>query len=1104
MLLLLSQPFERLAMPKRTFLSSLLAYCFLLAIGSGNISALLAQGYTLSVQELSSGGIAPSQLAKINQQVQYSITLSFSAQQVEEILAQRPTQITVELPSVLPLQRTIVLSAFEIFTPDAKSYVGTVTGDKEISFRNEWASYRGHLQGDDRSVVVMNFSKQGVDAMFSLSNAQYFIRPIAGEQSTMERPSMFFSSAAEKGTTPFRCGLRDEKAAAAMEAIIQDIQSRNFGAESQKGKTAGQRLNFNPAPTSNLFGPAISTDTIEVRVALEGDYTFFQLMGTAQAATNLMTSAVTYASAIYLRDVNVKLVIPFTRVWDTPNDPYSNTDIFTTLNEFVNYWRLNMGTVDRTTAHLFTSPTGWMSSFGVAGIARLNTLCNPEEAYAVTSVKLPNGTEHLMTFAHELGHNFGAYHTHSCLWPNGPIDFCSAVEGGCYSGPTVNQEGTIMSYCGTRRAEFGAIVSSLMRRTVETSWCAPSVPSMAVAQSDSVFIESLFSATGGTAWLNKTNWQSGRVPGRYGVAVRSGRVVSIDLPANNLIGTLPQGLENLTALRKLNLSGKNYHHDMQVQPHSQSLERFNANRISGQIPTNIGQLTALEFLDLSNNLLNGTIPSQLSALQQLRWLNLSENFDLGGTIPSSLGSLLNLELLDLYRVGRLTGSIPPQLGSATQLRVLILSEDRSLTGSIPTELASIPKLRLLKLDNCALTGTIPTGLANVTTLEQIVLSNNKLTGSIPADIGNLLALNTLSLDLNQLTGTIPASIVNLTKLSWLDLSDNQLTGSIPAGIGNIDLMHLGLGNNKLTGQIPVTLGKLSSLLDFIISGNQLTGTIPDTLRNLGKNAVSDFGGLLMFRVGDNQLTGPVPSWLSQLSTVSQLDIGGNLLDAQNAPIPDWILNRSGWVILHLHNLQYTGAFPTQLMTKTSLQSLKLSGNKFTGSIPTTIGNLSGLSTLWLSNNQLTGSIPFQLGNAQGMRDLRLNNNQFSGALPAEIGNMRNLQYGYFDFNQFSGAVPIEFEQLGSMVQLALNDNDLTSVPDLTRLALLHSDPTSFLSVENNRLTFTTLSTIVGFNTQAPLVKFTYAPQKIHVRSTKVIRNRTNDFSCAQNGRNLGG
>lgn len=70
---------------------------------------------------------------------------------------------------------------------------------------------------------------------------------------------------------------------------------------------------------------------------------------------------------------------------------------------------------------------------------------------------------------HELGHVLGSAHTHSCLWPSGPIDSCSTAENGdCFDIPA-KSEGTIMSYCdlpaigGTLRPEFHPLTADIIR-----------------------------------------------------------------------------------------------------------------------------------------------------------------------------------------------------------------------------------------------------------------------------------------------------------------------------------------------------------------------------------------------------------------------------------------------------------------------------------------------------------------------------------------------------------------------------------------------------------------------------------------------------------------
>ena len=189
-----------------------------------------------------------------------------------------------------------------------------------------------------------------------------------------------------------------------------------------------------------------------------------------------------------------------------------------------------------------------------------------------------------------------------------------------------------------------------------------------------------------------------------------------------------------------------------------------------------------ENLNLFNTQLTGEIPSEIGNLTNLTYLNLGSN-ELTGSIPSDLTNLLVLWLFD----NQLTGEIPPETWSLTNLEKLYLS-DNQLTGEIPSE------------------------IGNLTNLERLYLSDNQLTGVIPSEIGNLTNLERILFFNNQLTGEIPLQIENLTNLEDLYLQNNQLTGTIPSGIGNYsNLEVLKLHANQLTGSIPVTLCNLSNL-----------------------------------------------------------------------------------------------------------------------------------------------------------------------------------------------------------------------------------------------------------------------------------------------------
>ncbi|KAK3020948.1 hypothetical protein RJ639_046312 [Escallonia herrerae] len=55
----------------------------------------------------------------------------------------------------------------------------------------------------------------------------------------------------------------------------------------------------------------------------------------------------------------------------------------------------------------------------------------------------------------------------------------------------------------------------------------------------------------------------------------------------------------------------------------------------GTIPKEVGNLTSLIFLKISNNILQGHVPNEVGLLNQLKCMNLQFN-ELSGEIPSSL------------------------------------------------------------------------------------------------------------------------------------------------------------------------------------------------------------------------------------------------------------------------------------------------------------------------------------------------------------------------------------------------------------------------------------------------------------------------------------
>ena len=89
-----------------------------------------------------------------------------------------------------------------------------------------------------------------------------------------------------------------------------------------------------------------------------------------------------------------------------------------------------------------------------------------------------------------------------------------------------------------------------------------------------------------------------------------------------------------------------------------TLNLFNTG-LTGEIPSEIGNLTNLTSLILNSNELTGLIPIEIGNLLSLNLLRLQDN-QFSGEIPSELGDLPNLDTLDL-RFNQLSGLIPDSI-----------------------------------------------------------------------------------------------------------------------------------------------------------------------------------------------------------------------------------------------------------------------------------------------------------------------------------------------------------------------------------------------------------------------------------------------------------
>ncbi|BBG96055.1 BRI1-associated receptor kinase [Prunus dulcis] len=155
------------------------------------------------------------------------------------------------------------------------------------------------------------------------------------------------------------------------------------------------------------------------------------------------------------------------------------------------------------------------------------------------------------------------------------------------------------------------------------------------------------------------------------------------------------------------------------------------------------------------------------------------NANLSGQLVSQLGSLSNLQYLELYS-NNITGNIPAELGTLTNLVSLDLYLN-GLRGTIPDTLGKLEKLRFLRLNNNTLTGDIPMALTKIQSLQVLDLSSNNLTGDIPVN-GSFSLFTPISYKNNPLLKPLPVTPSPPVSPTPPSSPGNTATGAIAGGV----------------------------------------------------------------------------------------------------------------------------------------------------------------------------------------------------------------------------------------------------------------------------------------------------------------------------------
>ena len=217
-----------------------------------------------------------------------------------------PVMRTIAIPLSKTEKVSLELKRFDVIAPDTKFLLGRQGGDIEVD-APEFVAFRGEISGKPGSHAFIAMGGNGmVNGYITLPSGEtYYIAKTPQEDAKGWNGEAVIHNQAGSIDLPDGvsiCGVEPPT-----DSVFKPLEKAPIGLK------GGPRLAY---------------------MAIDADYFLYNMFGNVGLVQTYILTMVAEVSDIYTRDVNMKLLVKFLRVWDAGGEPFGADD----LSGFSNYW----------------------------------------------------------------------------------------------------------------------------------------------------------------------------------------------------------------------------------------------------------------------------------------------------------------------------------------------------------------------------------------------------------------------------------------------------------------------------------------------------------------------------------------------------------------------------------------------------------------------------------------------------------------------------------------------------------------------------------------------------------------------------------------------